>query len=89
VDAGFSLQDYYKRVITCLTVELPDLFYIILGPRSCLTVRRDSAVGIATGYGTGRPRDLSSSPGKFKNFLINIIIIVFIIITIFTYWGRR
>jgi hypothetical protein len=32
---------------------------------------RDSAVGIAIGYGLGRPRGLSSSPGTVKNFLFS------------------
>jgi hypothetical protein len=32
---------------------------------------RDSVVGIATGYGAGRPRGRSSSPGRVKNFLFS------------------
>jgi hypothetical protein len=34
-------------------------------------ISRDSAVSIATGYGTGRPRSRSSSPDKVKNFLFS------------------
>jgi hypothetical protein len=33
---------------------------------------RGSTVGIATGYGRGRPRGRSSSPGKVKNVLFSI-----------------
>jgi hypothetical protein len=33
------------------------------------TTSRGSAVGIVTGYGAGRPRGRSSSPGRVKNFL--------------------
>jgi hypothetical protein len=31
----------------------------------------DSAVGIATGYGAGRPRGRSWSPGRVKKFLFS------------------
>jgi hypothetical protein len=33
---------------------------------------RDSAVGIATSYGPGRPRGRSSSPGRVNNFLFSM-----------------